>query len=119
MANILVVDDASFVRMSLKKILTDGGHTVISEAADGGEAIKRYKERRPDLVIMDVTMPEMDGIESLKAIMEFDTSAVVIMCTAMGQQERIVEAITAGAKDFIVKPFQGDRILKSIERALH
>jgi two-component system chemotaxis response regulator CheY len=110
MANILVVDDAAFMRMMLKDILQKNGHTVIGEAANGSEAIARYKELGPDLVTMDITMPVMEGIE--------DPKAKIVMCSAMGQQAMVVQAIQAGAKDFIVKPFQPDRVLESIERAI-
>jgi len=118
MANILVVDDAAFMRMMLKDILQKNGHTVIGEAANGSEAIARYKELGPDLVTMDITMPVMEGIEAVKQIKEADPKAKIIMCSAMGQQAMVVQAIQAGAKDFIVKPFQPDRVLESIERAI-
>jgi two-component system chemotaxis response regulator CheY len=118
MANILVVDDAAFMRLMVKDILTKGGHNVVGEAANGIEAIKQYKELKPDLVTMDITMPEMEGIEALKHIKKEDPTAKVIMCSAMGQQLMVVQAIQAGAKDFIVKPFQADRVLEAISRAL-
>ena len=105
MAKILVTDDAAFMRMMVKDILTKGGHEVVGEAENGKQAVDKYKELKPDLVTMDITMPEMDGIEALKAIKAEDPNANVIMCSAMGQQAMVLEAIQAGAKDFVVKPF--------------
>jgi two-component system chemotaxis response regulator CheY len=118
MANILVVDDAAFMRMMLKDILTKGGHQVVGEAANGIEAIEQYRKLTPDLVTMDITMPEMEGIEALKHIKEQDPKARVIMCSAMGQQGMVVQAIQAGAKDFIVKPFQSERVLDAVSKTL-
>jgi two-component system, chemotaxis family, chemotaxis protein CheY len=118
MANILVVDDAAFMRMMLKDILTKGGHQIAGEAANGVEAIEQYDKLRPDLVTMDITMPEMEGIEALKQIKQQDPNAKIIMCSAMGQQLMVVQAIQAGAKDFIVKPFQADRVLAAVSKAL-
>lgn len=118
MASILVVDDAAFMRMILKDILTKGGHTVIGEAENGAEGIKRYKELHPDLVTLDITMPEMDGLSALKGIKAEDADAKCLMCSAMGQQTMVVDAIKSGAKDFIVKPFQAERVLIAIEKAL-
>lgn len=118
MARILVVDDATFMRMMLKDILTKGGHEVIGEAGDGNEGIKKYKELNPDLVTLDITMPDMDGIQCLKNIKAFDRDAKIIMCSAMGQQAMVVEAIHSGANDFIVKPFQSDRVLEAIAKCL-
>lgn len=115
---ILIVDDAAFMRMMIKDILTKNGYEVVGEAADGVQAVEKYKELRPDLVTMDITMPEMDGITALKQIKAFDPSAVVIMCSAMGQQAMVIDAIQAGAKDFIVKPFQADRVLEAIHKAI-
>ena len=105
MANILISDDAAFMRMMVKNILTGAGYNVIGEAADGEQAVKLYKELNPDLVTMDITMPNVDGIQALKDIKAFNPSAKVIMCSAMGQQAMVLEAIQAGARDFIVKPF--------------
>lgn len=119
MATILIVDDAAFMRMMIKDILLKNGHEVVGEAADGAEGVERYKELKPDLVTMDITMPEMDGIEALKHIRAVDASARVIVCSAMGQQSMVIEAIQSGAKDFIVKPFQADRVLEAIQKALH
>jgi two-component system chemotaxis response regulator CheY len=118
MANILIVDDAAFMRLMVKDILIKGGHQVVGEAANGLEAIKQYGELKPDLVTMDITMPEMEGIEALKRIRAEDPKAKIIMCSAMGQQGMVVQAIQAGAKDFIVKPFQADRVLEAISKAL-
>lgn len=115
---ILVVDDAAFMRMMIKDILSKHGYDVVGEAADGKQAIEKYQELKPDLVTMDITMPEMDGISSLKEIKEADPSAVVIMCSAMGQQAMVIDAIQAGAKDFIVKPFQADRVIEAIQKAI-
>src|SRR5688572_5271104 len=102
---ILIVDDAAFMRMMIKDILTKNGYEVVGEAADGMQAVEKFKELRPDLVTMDITMPEMDGITALKEIKAVEANAVVIMCSAMGQQAMVIDAIQAGAKDFIVKPF--------------
>lgn len=118
MARILVVDDAAFMRMMLKDILSKAGHTIAGEATNGREAFEKYKEINPDLVTMDITMPEVDGLQSLKEIKAFDSSAKVVMCSAMGQQAMVIEAIQSGAKDFIVKPFQADRVAESINKAL-
>jgi two-component system chemotaxis response regulator CheY len=118
MANILIVDDAAFMRMMIRDILIKGGHTVIGEAANGLEAIDQYGKLKPDLVTMDITMPEMEGIEALKRIKTDDPKARIIMCSAMGQQGMVVQAIQAGAKDFVVKPFQGDRVLEAVSKAL-
>lgn len=118
MANILVVDDAAFMRMMLKDILSKGGHQVVGEAANGLEAIDQYDKLKPDLVTMDITMPQMEGIEALKRIKQNDPKARVVMCSAMGQQLMVVQAIQAGAKDFVVKPFQAERVLEAIQKVL-
>jgi two-component system chemotaxis response regulator CheY len=115
---ILIVDDAAFMRMMIKEILTKNGYTVVGEAQDGVQAVEKYKELRPDLVTMDITMPEMDGIHALKEIRSFDPNAKIIMCSAMGQQAMVIDAIQAGAKDFIVKPFQADRVVEAIKKTL-
>lgn len=115
---ILIVDDAAFMRMMIKNIVTKNGYEVVGEAENGQIAVDLYKQHKPDLVTMDITMPEMNGIEGVKAIRSFDPNANVIMCSAMGQQAMVMEAIQAGAKDFIVKPFQQDRILQAIERVM-
>ena len=106
--NILICDDAAFMRMMIKDILTKNGYNVVGEAENGAKAVEKYQELKPDLVLMDITMPEMDGIQALKAIKAADPSATVIMCSAMGQQAMVIESIQSGAKDFIVKPFQQD-----------
>ena len=113
---ILVVDDAMFMRMMLKEILSKNGYEVVGEAANGKEAIDKYIELRPDLVLLDITMPEMDGITALKKIKMIEPKAKIIMCSAMGQQVMVVEAIKGGAIDFIVKPFQEDRVLESLHK---
>lgn len=114
---ILIVDDAVFMRMKLKDILEKGGYEVVAEAQNGLEAIEKYKTEKPDLVTMDITMPEMDGVTALKSIKGFDSKARVIMCSAMGQQSMVMEAIQAGAVDFIVKPFDNDRVIQSVNKA--
>ena len=113
---ILIVDDAAFMRMMLREILTKGGYEIAGEAADGAQAVQKYKELLPDLVTMDITMPEMDGIQALREIRKFDEQAVVIMCSAMGQQAMVVDAIRAGARDFIVKPFQAERVVEAVRK---
>lgn len=118
MARVLVVDDAAFMRMMLKDILTKAGHEVIGEAANGVEAVEKYKELKPDVVTMDITMPEMNGIDAIKEIKKFDPNATVIVCSAMGQQAMVIEAIQAGAKDFIVKPFQASRVIEAVQKVL-
>ena len=115
---VLIVDDAVFMRMKLKDILEKNGYEVVAEAQNGIEAIEKYKAENPDLVTMDITMPEMSGIEAVKAIREIDPNARIVMCSAMGQQAMVMEAIQAGARDFIVKPFQGDRVLDALNKAL-
>ncbi|WP_239617019.1 response regulator [Cohnella mopanensis] len=119
MANrILIVDDAAFMRMMIRDILTKNGYEVVGEAQDGAQAIEKFKEVNPDLITMDITMPEMDGIAALKEIRKLDSNAKVIMCSAMGQQAMVIDAIQAGAKDFIVKPFQADRVIEAIKKTL-
>ncbi|MFP3391075.1 response regulator [Brevibacillus reuszeri] len=115
---VLIVDDAAFMRMMIKEILSKNGYSVVGEASDGAQAVEKYKELGPDLVTMDITMPEMDGISALKEIKKMDPNARVIMCSAMGQQAMVIDAIQAGAKDFIVKPFQADRVLEAIKKTL-
>jgi two-component system chemotaxis response regulator CheY len=115
---ILLVDDAAFMRMMLKDILVKNGYEVLGEAENGLKAVEKYKELNPDLVIMDITMPEMDGIEAVKEIKKINQSAAVIMCSAMGQQSMVIEAIQSGAKDFIVKPFQADRIIEAVRKVI-
>ena len=115
---VLVVDDAAFMRMMLKDILTKGGYEVVGEAENGQMAIDKFKELQPDLVTLDITMPELDGIGALKGIKAVDPNAVCIMCSAMGQQAMAIESIQAGAKDFIVKPFQADRVISAVQKAI-
>ena len=116
--NILVCDDAAFMRMMIKDILTKNGYNVAGEAENGARAVEKYNELKPDLVLMDITMPEMDGIQALKKIKEIDPGAQVIMCSAMGQQAMVIESIQSGAKDFIVKPFQADRVLEAVKKVV-
>ena len=116
--NILICDDAAFMRMMIKDILSKNGYNVAGEAENGAKAVEKYAELKPDLVLMDITMPEMDGIQALKKIKESDPSALVIMCSAMGQQAMVIESIQSGAKDFIVKPFQADRVLEAIKKVI-
>ncbi len=116
--SVLICDDAAFMRVMIKDILTKNGYEVAGEAENGQKAVEKYNEVKPDLVMMDITMPEMDGIEALKKIKESDASATVIMCSAMGQQAMVIESIQSGAKDFIVKPFQADRVLEAVKKAV-
>lgn len=115
---VLIVDDAAFMRMMIKDILEKNGYTVVGEAENGNVAVEKFKELQPDLVTMDITMPEKDGITALKEIKEIDSDAVVIMCSAMGQQAMVIDAIQAGAKDFVVKPFQAERVIEAVSKAL-
>ena len=116
--NILICDDAAFMRMMIKDILTKNGYNIAGEAENGAKAVEKYAELQPDLVLMDITMPEMDGIQALKKIKETDPNASVIMCSAMGQQAMVIESIQSGAKDFIVKPFQADRVLEAVQKVV-
>jgi len=116
--DILIVDDAAFMRMMIKDILSKNGYTVAGEAENGVKAIEKYNEVKPDLVLMDITMPEKDGIQALKEIKAIDPKAQVIMCSAMGQQAMVIESIQAGAKDFIVKPFQADRVIEAVKKVV-
>ena len=106
------------MRMMIKNVLVKGGYNVVGEAENGAKAVEKYKELSPDLVLMDITMPEMDGIQALKEIKKIDGGAKVIMCSAMGQQAMVIESIQAGAKDFIVKPFQEDRVIEAVKKAI-
>ncbi len=115
---ILLVDDAAFMRMMIKDTLTKNGYTQILEAADGEEAVSQFKAESPDLIIMDITMPNKTGIEALKEIKQLNPQAKVVMCSAMGQETMVVEAIKLGALDFIVKPFKPDRILQTVSKVL-
>lgn len=116
MANVLVVDDTAFMRAMLKEILAESGHSVIAEAKDGEEAVKLYKKHFPDVVTMDITMPVMNGLDALQQIMQINPEAAVIMCSAMAQKHMVIEAIQAGARDFIVKPLQKERLVQILSR---
>ena len=118
MARVLVVDDAAFMRKMVTDALTKGGHDVIGEAGNGTEAVDRWQELRPDLTTLDITMPEKDGLAALREIISIDPSAKVIMCSALGQESKVLESIKLGAKDFVVKPFQADRVLDAVSKAL-
>ena len=118
MPSVLIADDAAFMRMMIKNILTDAGYEIVGEAENGTVAVSKYRELKPDLTTMDITMPEMDGLAALKEIRDQDPEARVVMCSAMGQQSMVIESIQAGARDFIVKPFQPDRVLEAIQKAL-
>ena len=118
MAKIMLVDDAAFMRMMIKNALTASGYTDFVEAQDGAEAVTKYEEEKPDMVIMDITMPNMDGLQALKKIREADPSAKIVMCTAMGQESMVVDAIKSGARDFIVKPFDAQRVVQTVNGIL-
>lgn len=118
MGKVLIVDDAAFMRMMIKDILEKNGYEIVGEANNGLKAVEIYKQEKPDVVTMDITMPDMDGIQAVKAIKEFDPAAKVIMCSAMGQQTMVMDAIKSGARDFIVKPFQADRVLEAVRKAI-
>lgn len=115
---ILLVDDAAFMRKMIRDTLSKSGFTDLYEAVDGADAVEKYSEINPDLVIMDITMPNMDGLEALKAIRAKDSNANVVMCSAMGQESMVMDAVRSGAKDFIVKPFKADRVLKTVNAIL-
>lgn len=116
MANIMTCDDAAFMRMQIKKLVEEGGHRVIAEASNGEECVEIYQMTHPDLVLMDITMPDMDGIEATKRIMAIDPNAKIVMVSAVGITPKVVESIESGAKDFIVKPFTAERILACIDK---
>lgn len=118
LAKILIVDDAAFMRMTIKKMLEAHNHIVIGEAENGIEAVKKFAELSPDVVLLDITMPEMNGVDALKRIKEMDKDAKVVICSAMGQQTMVAQAIQYGAKDFIVKPFQEDRLIAAVEKVM-
>ena len=119
MARVLVVDDAAFMRKMVSDALVKGGHEVVGEAGNGNEAVARYQELRPEVTTLDITMPEKDGIEALKEIMELDPGAKVVMCSALGQESKVLESIKLGAKDFVVKPFQPSRVIEAVGKALN
>ena len=115
---ILLVDDAAFMRKMIKDTLSKNGYTDLHEAVDGADAVEKFNELKPDLIIMDITMPNMDGLEALKAIRAKDSGANIVMCSAMGQESMVMDAVRSGAKDFIVKPFKGERVLKTVASIL-
>lgn len=117
MAKILIVDDAAFMRMRSARLLTEAGHDVV-EAENGRDAVERYRQERPNLVLMDITMPEMDGIAATAAIKQSDPGATIVMVSALGQQSMVMAAIKAGARDFVVKPFQPERVMEVVTRLL-
>jgi two-component system chemotaxis response regulator CheY len=117
MARILVVDDAAFMRRMVIDVLETGGHEVVGEAGNGNEALVRFQELRPDVTTLDITMPEKDGLTALREIIAFDPGAKVVMCSALSQESKVLEAVKAGAKDFIAKPFQPQRVLSAIDKA--
>ena len=118
MARVLVVDDAAFMRKMVSDALAKGGHEVVGEAGNGVEAVARFQELKPDLMTLDNTMPEKDGLTALAEIVAADPSARVVMCSALGQEAKVLEAIKLGAKDFVVKPFQPDRVIEAVGKAL-
>jgi two-component system chemotaxis response regulator CheY len=118
MARVLVVDDAAFMRKMVSDALVKGGHEVVGEAGNGNEAVASYQELRPEVTTLDITMPEKDGLAALQEIMALDPAARVIMCSALGQESKVLESIKIGAKDFVVKPFQPDRVLGAVDKAL-
>lgn len=118
MAGVLVVDDAAFMRMTIKKMLEAHEHTVVGEAENGVEAVRKFIELQPDVVLLDITMPEMNGVDALQRIKELNKDARVVICSAMGQQSMVAQAIQYGAKDFIVKPFQEDRLIAAIDKVM-
>ena len=118
MARVLVVDDAAFMRKMVTDALSGGGHEIVGEAGNGVEALSKFQELRPDVMTLDITMPEKDGLAALKEIIAVDPGAKVIMCSALGQESKVLESIKLGAKDFVVKPFKPDRVLSAVEKAL-
>lgn len=118
MARVLVVDDAAFMRKVVSDALASGGHEVVGEATNGAEAVERFQELRPELTTLDITMPEKDGLAALAEIMSIDPAARVVMCSALGQETKVLESIKLGAKDFVVKPFQPARVLEAVGKAL-
>lgn len=114
---VLITDDTAFMRMTLKNVMQKNGFEVVGEAADGEDAVAKYGELKPDLVTMDITMPKMDGITAIKEIMKQDANAKIIVCSAMGQKPMVIEALSAGAKDFLVKPFDAERVVEALNKA--
>ena len=118
MARVLVVDDAAFMRKMVSDALTKGGHEIVGEAGNGVQAVARYQELRPEVTTLDITMPEKDGLAALKEIIALDPTARVVMCSALGQESKVLESIRLGARDFVVKPFQADRVCDAVGKAL-
>ncbi|MCH7709497.1 MAG: response regulator [Myxococcales bacterium] len=118
MARILVADDAAFMRQMIREIVEAEGHEVVAEASDGVEAVDQFKAHHPDLVTMDIVMPRRSGIDAVKGILELDSTACVVMCSALGQETLVTEALQAGARDFIVKPFKPDSVVKTVNKVL-
>ncbi len=116
MNSVLIVDDASFMRLNLKQILEEDEYEIVGEAENGREAVEKYQNLEPDIVTMDITMPEMDGLEAIKAIKDIDPGANIVVVSAMGQQKMVIEAIEAGAEDFIVKPFKDERVIEALKK---
>ena len=118
MASILIVDDAAFMRLTIRKIMEPEGHTIIGEAATGVEAVQQFAELRPDVVILDITMPDMNGIEALKRIKILDPKAKIVICSAMGQKSMVAKAVELGAEEFIVKPFENKDLVAAVKKVL-
>jgi two-component system chemotaxis response regulator CheY len=118
MARVLVVDDAAFMRKVVSDALVSGGHEVVGQAENGTEAVEQFTALRPELITLDITMPEKDGLEALSEIMSIDPTARVLMCSALGQESKVIQSIKLGARDFVVKPFQSDRLLDAVGKAL-
>jgi two-component system chemotaxis response regulator CheY len=118
MARILVADDASFMRQMIREIVEEGGHQVVAEASDGIEAIEQFKKHHPDVVTMDIVMPRRSGIDAVKSIIELDRKACIVMCSALGQESLVKEALAAGARDFIVKPFKPDAVVATLSKVV-
>ncbi len=116
---VLITDDTAFMRMTLRNVIQKNGFQVVGEAADGAEAVKKYVELKPDLVTMDITMPKMDGITAIREIVKIDSSARIIVCSAMGQKPMVIDALNAGAKDFLVKPFDAQRVIEALNKAVN
>ncbi|MFX0091954.1 MAG: response regulator [Candidatus Hodarchaeota archaeon] len=118
MANILIADDSKFMRMMLREILATEGHKIVAEASSGEDTIKLYAKFRPDVVTMDIVMPEPNGIECVRRIREFDPHAKIVMVTALGQEAMVVEALKAGASDFVIKPFKVEKVIQAVDKTL-
>jgi two-component system chemotaxis response regulator CheY len=116
--DVLIVDDLTFIKLVLRNELEKAGFRVVGEASDGVEALSLFEEKRPDVVLLDITMPKMDGLTTLRKMLELNPQAKIVMCSALGQQQLIIQAIQAGAKDFIVKPFRPERVISSIKKVL-